>query len=110
MSDSSDATAGPFDVSRAPSSIGTVEEDEPAWTVVPPSAAPVATALKSSFKYGLPLSSPSVEASWSNSARTTSPPSVTSTHASKWIEGDCEILTSDGAVLSVPSYHLQSAR
>lgn len=116
MSVSSVATAGKAATVLDPGA--SAVNDDTAWSVVAPSPAESATptspapatptaAVCSSFP------SPSVDTSWSDATRAPASPSVASSHTcdvSKFVEGDCELVTADGEVLTVPSYHLQSAR
>lgn len=80
--------------------------EDGAWSVVAPSPSDSATPTPSTPTTPA-VPAPSVEASWSD---TEAAASVASSHASKWTKGDCDIATADGDVLTVPSYHLQSAR
>lgn len=98
-------------------------QDDTAWSVVAPSpsdsatptppasATPAVPSTQAAAAWGKwpTIPTPSVDTSWSDTD-THAAPSVVSSHASKWIKGDCDIVTADGAVLTVPSYHLQSAR
>lgn len=98
-------------------------QDDAAWSVVAPSptdsatptppalATPAVSSTQNAAAWGKwpAVPTPSVDTSWSDTD-TPAAPSVVSSHASKWVKGDCDIVTADGAVLTVPSYHLQSAR